>query len=255
MNALSILDTYNRLKTGELKDMLPRTYIFAGKAAPTYYLAKDTIKLISTIADMINSDSSVNKLIKVLFLENYGVSLAERIIPAADISEQISTASKEASGTGNMKLMMNGAVTLGTMDGANIEIFEEVGADNMLVFGLDPAEVMALYSSHTYRSWDLYCSDDSIRQVIDQLSDGTLPAGRHEFDRIRTHLLEENDEFLTLKDFTAYLQAIDKVEPAYIDKSRWGRMSLMNIARSGRFSSDLTIRSYAKHIWNVGTID
>ena len=255
MNALSILDTYNRLKAGELKDMLPRTYIFAGKAAPTYYLAKDTIKLISSIADMINSDASVNNLIKVLFLENYGVSLAERIIPAADISEQISTASKEASGTGNMKLMMNGAVTLGTMDGANIEIFEEVGPDNMLVFGLDPAEVMALYSSHTYRSWDLYCSDDRIRQVLDQLSDGTLPAGRHEFDRIRTHLLDENDEFLTLKDFPAYLEAIDKVEPAYLDKSRWGRMSLMNIARSGRFSSDLTIRRYAEFIWKMGTID
>lgn len=255
MNALSILDTYNMIKDGRLKDMHPRTYIFSGKAAPTYYLAKDTIKLLSSIADRINSDSDVNGLMKVIFLENYGVSLAERIIPAADVSHQISTASKEASGTGNMKLMMNGAVTLGTMDGANIEIFEEVGSDNMFVFGLDPAEVMTLYSSNSYRSYDLYCSYEPIGRIIDQLSDGTLPAGRHEFDRIRTHLLEENDEFLTLKDFPSFSEALASVEPAYRDKARWSRMSLMNIARSGRFSSDLTIGNYARQIWKIEPSD
>jgi starch phosphorylase len=254
MNALSIIDLYSRILDGQIKDIVPRTFIFAGKAAPTYYLAKDTIKLVNTIADKVNSDKSVNHLIKVLFLENYGVSLAEKIIPAADISEQLSTASKEASGTGNMKLMMNGAVTIGTMDGANIEIFEEVGADNMFVFGLNPAEVISLYSSHSYRSWDVYCANDRIRKVIDLLSSGFLPAGRHEFDRIKTHLLEENDEFLTLKDFKSYCDAQDRVDPAYMDHSRWNKMSLINIARSGRFSSDLTIGSYSREIWHVDPV-
>lgn len=251
MTALGILDTYERFINGEIKDLTPRTYIFAGKAAPTYSLAKDTIKLISSIADRVNSDPAVNGIMKVLFLENYGVSLAERIIPAADVSMQISTASKEASGTGNMKLMLNGAVTLGTLDGANIEIFDEVGRDNMFIFGLDPSEVIALYSSHSYRSWDLYCEDEQIKRTVDRLSDGYLPVARYEFDRIKTHLLDENDEFLTLRDFTAFKRAQDAIMPAFEDKDRWARMSLINIARSGRFSSDNTIKGYAKEIWKI----
>ncbi len=251
MTALGILDTYERIINGEIRDITPRTYIFAGKAAPTYSLAKSTIKLISSIADRVNSDPAVNGFMKVLFLENYSVSLAERIIPAADVSLQISTASKEASGTGNMKLMMNGAVTLGTMDGANIEIFEEVGGENMFIFGLDPAEVMSLYSSHSYRSWDLYLEDEGLRRTVDRLTDGFLPVARNEFERIRTHLLDENDEFLTLKDFAAFKKAQDAIVPAFKDKERWTRMSLVNIARSGRFSSDNTIKGYAREIWKI----
>ncbi|MBP7111121.1 MAG: glycogen/starch/alpha-glucan phosphorylase, partial [Firmicutes bacterium] len=171
--------------------------------------------------------------------------------PAADVSLQISTASKEASGTGNIKLMMNGAVTLGTMDGANIEIFEEVGGENMFIFGLDPAEVMSLYSSHSYRSWDLYLEDEGLRRTVDRLTDGFLPVARNEFERIRTHLLDENDEFLTLKDFAAFKKAQDAIVPAFKDKERWTRMSLVNIARSGRFSSDNTIKGYAREIWKI----
>lgn len=251
MNALGIIDTYERIKDGRLTDAVPRTYIFSGKAAATYSLAKDTIKLISSIADKVNSDPAVSGLMKVVFLENYSVSLAERIIPATDVSEQISTASKEASGTGNMKLMMNGAVTLGTMDGANIEIFEQVGPDNMFAFGLTPAEVIALYGSHSYRSLDLYYENARIKQTVDRLTDGFLPAAMHEFDRISAHLLAENDEFLTLRDFSAYMDAQDSIIPAFMDKAGWARRSLANIARSGRFSSDLTIRQYAERIWHI----
>lgn len=253
MCALGIIDYYDSLLKDGTEGIVPRTYIFAGKAAPSYSLAKDTIKLISSIADRINSDARVSDVLKVVFLENYCVSLAERIIPATDVSVQVSTASKEASGTGNMKFMMNGAVTLGTMDGANIEIFEEVGPDNMFVFGLDPSEVIRLYSSHSYRSSDLYGSEARIRAAVDHLSDGFLPAARHEFDRIRAHLLDENDEFLTLKDLPGLCAALADIGAAYLDEDRWTRMSLVNIARSGRFSSDLTIRKYADEIWRVRT--
>lgn len=251
MNAFHIMDLYNRLRDNPDLDIVPRTYIFAGKAAPGYYIAKQTIKLINTLASIINNDKTIKEKLKVVFLENYSVSLAEMIFPAADVSEQISTASKEASGTGNMKFMINGAVTIGTLDGANIEIKNAVGEDNIIIFGLTAAQVLDYYHSGGYNVWDLYHSDLRIKTVLEQLVNGFFPDEREEFRPIYDYLLHNNDEFFVLKDFASYADAQVRLENKYKEQKLWLKMGISNIAHSGIFSSDRTISEYAIGIWNV----
>ncbi len=234
--------------------IVPRTFIFGAKAFPNYYLAKKIVKLISTVAELVNSDRRIDGRIKVAFLENYRVSLAEQIIPAADLSEQISTAGKEASGTGNMKFMLNGAVTIGTLDGANIEITEAVGRENIMIFGLTAEEVSDYYRSSSYCAWDLYHQSPDLKEVLGQLVNGSLPAARSEFETIHEHLLQHNDEFFVLKDFASYAEAQAVADRAYRDKQRWLSMCIHNIARAGCFSSDRTIAEYASGIWDVKPI-
>ncbi|MCR4442661.1 MAG: glycogen/starch/alpha-glucan phosphorylase [Peptococcaceae bacterium] len=251
LNVLHILDLFNRLKDNPQLEIVPRTFIFGGKAAPGYYLAKKIIKLINTVAAKINSDKLVRDKLKVVFLEDYNVSLAERVIPAADVSEQISTAGKEASGTGNMKFMMNGAVTVCTLDGANIEIRDAVGEENIICFGLTVDEVLGYYQQGGYSAWEEYRRSDRLRRVIDQLVSGFLPAPAEEFREIYNFLLVDNDEFFHLKDFSSYTEAQDKVERLYRETRKWLRMSVSNTAQSGRFSSDRTVAEYAGEIWQV----
>lgn len=251
LNVLQIMELYNRLKEERELPILPRTYFFAGKAAPGYLLAKKTIKLINTVADKINNDKSVQNMLKVVFLDNYNVSLAELVIPAIDVSEQISTAGKEASGTGNMKLMMNGAVMIGTRDGANIEIEEEVGTENLITFGLSVEEVLTYYGQGGYHSWDEYNRDEHLKTVLEQLVNGFLPAAKEEFRLIYDHLLTDNDQYFVLKDFNSYAQARHKVNELYKDRDTWLKMCIRNIAHSGKFSSDRAIAEYAKDIWRV----
>ena len=251
LNVFHIMDLYNRLKNNPQLDITPRTFIFAGKAAPGYLQAKRIIKLINTLAMVINNDKSINDKLKVVFLDNYGVSLAEVLIPAADISEQISTASREASGTGNMKLIMNGAVTLGTLDGANIEIKDEVGENNIIIFGLTADEVLRYYAQGGYKSQDVYFEDARVKTVVDQLIDGFFPAGLDEFKDIYDALLYDNDEFFVLKDFASYVEAQNLADRLYKDHGRWLSMAICNTAYSGRFSSDRTVSEYAIGIWKV----
>ena len=251
LNALHIMYLYNRLLENPNLEMNPRTFIFAGKAAPGYYLAKKIIKLINTLATVINNDRSIGGKLKVVFLENYNVSLAELIIPAANVSEQISTASKEASGTGNMKFMLNGAVTIGTLDGANIEIFEKVGAENFLVFGLTAEEVLNYYRYGGYSSWNLCNREESIKKLTEQLINGFLGTPREEFMVIYEHLLNHNDEFFVLKDFCSYLSAQEKINELYSEREKWLKMSITNVAHAGVFSSDRTINEYSVGIWNL----
>ena len=251
MNALRIMDLANRLKEDPNFDILPRTFIFAGKAAPGYYQAKRTIKLITTVAEMAEADPVLRDKIKVVFLENYRVSLAELIMPAADVSEQISTASKEASGTGNMKFMMNGAVTIGTHDGANIEIRSEVGTENFVSFGLTAEEVFDFHKHGGYSARAVCDANPRLKRVMDQLVSGELPAGREEFRELYDGFLVHNDEFFVLEDFESYVEAQNQIDRLYRDEDRWRRMCIQNIAHSGEFSSDNTIWEYAVGIWQV----
>ncbi|NMA91511.1 MAG: glycogen/starch/alpha-glucan phosphorylase [Firmicutes bacterium] len=255
LNVLHIMYLYNRLWENPSLNLTPRTFIFGAKAFPNYHLAKSIIKLINTVAEKINGDKRVRDRLKVVFMENYRVSQAMRIIPAADLSEQISTAGKEASGTGNMKFMLNGALTIGTLDGANVEIAEAVGRDNIFIFGLEAGEVFELYRRGDYRAWDLYNQDSRIRAVVDQLVNGFLPVAHDEFRIIHDHLLALNDEFLVLKDFDAYAATQEKAERIYNQRRQWLEMSALNIARAGRFSSDLTIGRYAREIWDIETVN
>jgi len=247
MNALHIIWQYEKIKSDPSYKPLPTTYLFGGKAAAGYYIAKETIRLINAIADKINNDKSIDNRLKVLFIENFGVSIGEIVYPAADVSEQISTASKEASGTGNMKFMMNGAITLGTLDGANVEIREAVGDDNIVIFGLKAAEVLAYYDNGTYSAWNEYTGNPNARLVVDKLTDGTFG----NFHSIRDYLIQGNDEFFILKDFNAYIDAHEEIYARYSDRPGWLRSVAMNIANSGRFSSDRTIDEYASEIWNI----
>lgn len=248
MNILHIMYQYDRLRRGKEDGFLPTTYFFGGKAAPGYYIAKETIRLICAVADRVNNDPKTNQMLKVVFIENFGVSIGEIVYPAADISEQISTASKEASGTGNMKFMMNGAITLGTMDGANIEIHEAVGGDaHCVIFGLTAREVMDFYENGAYSAWDEYNRNESVRRVLDRLVDGTYGDFRSLFD----YLLQNNDEFFILKDFDAYRAGHDEMTRRYRDTKNWRRSMLVNIAASGRFSSDRSIQEYADDIWRL----
>ncbi|WP_243291140.1 glycogen/starch/alpha-glucan phosphorylase [Bacillus sp. FJAT-47783] len=254
LNVLHIMYLYNRLKEDSSFTIYPRTFIFGAKASPGYYYAKKIIKLIHSLANKVNNDPYVSQMIKVVFLENYRVSLAEMIFPAADVSEQISTASKEASGTGNMKFMMNGALTIGTLDGANIEIMEEVGEENIFIFGLRAEEVLNFYENGGYRSAEYYHHNEHLRKVIDQLVNGFFKDAEGEFEPIYDSLLAHNDQYFVLRDFDSYRNAQERVQRAYEDKSSWLEMSLLNIAHSGYFSSDRTIHEYAKEIWNVTPI-
>ena len=252
LNALHILHLYHELLENPNFDMEPRTFIFGAKAAPGYYLAKCIIKFINSLADKINNDPRIDNKIKVVFIENYGVSTAEIIIPAADVSEQISTTTKEASGTGNMKLMMNGAITLATLDGANIEIFEQVGKDNIVIFGLSANEVLNYNKYGGYSSLDLYNSDRNIKRVVDDLINGFIPNMEKEGRAIYDSLITYNDEYFVLRDIQNYREAQEKINKLYKNKDKWNEMSLMNIANSGVFSSDRTIAEYAKDIWFKG---
>ncbi len=230
---------------------MPRTFIFAGKAAPGYLVAKSVIKLINTLGKAINDDPAVNGRIKVVFIENYGVSLAELIIPAADVSEQISTAGTEASGTSNMKLMMNGAFTVGTADGANIEIMEAVGPDFIGIFGLSADEVRGGCQGGGCDSLSIYKNDAGVRRIVDQLVDGSLPAPAEEFRALHNYLVYDEGGFAELRDFAAYLAVQARVDELYRDRGAWWRMITRNIARSGAFSSDYTVTRYAAQIWGI----
>ncbi|MBE5937879.1 MAG: glycogen/starch/alpha-glucan phosphorylase [Lachnospiraceae bacterium] len=257
LNILHIMYMYNQLKANPGMEMYPRTFIFGAKASAGYRRAKAVIKLINSVADVINNDQSINGKIKVVFIENYRVSNAEMIFAAADVSEQISTASKEASGTGNMKFMLNGAVTLGTMDGANVEIVEEVGVDNAFIFGLSSDEVIAYEHNNEYNPRDIYNVDHEIRAVLTQLIDGTYSHNDYElFRELYNSLLESNgmeraDQYFILKDFRSYAEAQKRVEEAYKDEARWARMAMLNTAKCGKFSSDRTIEEYVRDIWHL----
>ncbi|WP_026835546.1 glycogen/starch/alpha-glucan phosphorylase [Eubacterium xylanophilum] len=255
LNILHVMYLYNKLKADPSIDMVPRTFIFGAKASAGYKRAKAIIKLINSVADVVNNDSAIGGKIKVVFIENYRVSNAEIIFAAADLSEQISTASKEASGTGNMKFMMNGAPTIGTMDGANVEIVEEVGEDNAFIFGLSSQEVIDFENNGNYNPRDIYYNDEEIRRVVDQLVDGTYGEG-DEFRDIYTSLLDSNgydraDMYFILKDFRSYAEAQQRVDKAYRDRTSWTKMAMLNVAKCGKFSSDRTIEEYAKEIWHL----
>ena len=249
MNALHILHLYHEILDSPNIDMEPRTFIFGAKAAPGYYFAKCVIKFINELANKINNDNRVNDKLKVVFIENYGVSLAEKIIPAANVSEQISTTTKEASGTSNMKFMMNGAITLATLDGANVEIHEQVGDDNIVLFGLLADQVLEYNKYGGYSSADIYSNNFYIKRVVDDLINGFIPNIVKEGREIYNSLITYNDEFFVLRDFENYIKAQKKVNNLYKDKNKWNEMSLINIANSGIFSTDRTISEYARDIW------
>lgn len=259
LNILHVMYLYNKLKQNPGMDFYPRTFIFGAKASAGYMRAKSIIKLINSVGDVINNDASINGKIKVVFIENYRVSNAEIIFAAADVSEQISTASKEASGTGNMKFMLNGALTLGTMDGANVEIVDEVGEENAFIFGLSSDEVIAYEHNGQYNPRDIYNSDADIRAVLTQLVDGTYSQGNfEEFRDIYNSLLDGQggrpDMYFILKDFRSYAEAQERVEAAYKDEKKWARSAMLNTAKSGKFSSDRTIEEYAKEIWHLDKV-
>ncbi|MDQ0196900.1 glycogen/starch/alpha-glucan phosphorylase [Neobacillus ginsengisoli] len=251
LNVLHIMYLYNRIKEDSSFTVVPRVFIFGAKASPGYYYAKKIIKLINTVAEKVNNDPIIGDKMKVIFLENYRVSLAEKVFPASDVSEQISTASKEASGTGNMKFMINGALTLGTLDGANIEIQELVGASNIFIYGLTAEEVLHYYQHGGYQSIEYYHHDSRIRQAVDQLVNEFFPGVHNEFEPIFDSLLEENDQYFVLKDFASYADTHKTVGETFMDQRKWQKMSLINIAHAGYFSSDRTIKEYADNIWGI----
>ena len=259
LNILHVMYLYNQIKAHPEMDFYPRTFIFGAKAAAGYRRAKLTIKLINSVADVINHDASINGKIKVVFIEDYRVSNAEIIFAAADVSEQISTASKEASGTGNMKLMLNGALTLGTMDGANVEIVEEVGAENAFIFGMSSDEVINYELHGGYNPMDIFNNDQDIRNVLMQLINGTYaPEDPERFREIYDSLLTDKygtpDMYFILKDFRSYADAQKKVEAAYRDEKGWAKSAILNTASSGKFTSDRTIRQYVDEIWHLDQI-
>ena len=252
MNIMKVMDIYNRRLADPNFKVQPTTFIFSGKAASSYTFAKETIRLINSVADVINNDARVNEVMKVCFIPNFRVSNAQLIYPAAEISEQISTAGKEASGTSNMKLMMNGAITLGTLDGANIEIADLAGRENEAIFGLTADEVEQLWASNSYFAWDTLNSDrDRLGRVMDELRDGTFARLSGNFDSIYNELMNMNDPDLVMKDFRSYVDAWEKLTGSYSDSESWNRRALMNTASSGWFSSDRTIREYRDEIWHA----
>jgi starch phosphorylase len=253
LNLLHIVTLYRKIIADPNFDMAPRVFIFGAKAAPGYYLAKNIIHAINALANKVNHDPRVNGKLKVIYIPNYGVSIAERIIPAADLSEQISTAGKEASGTGNMKLALNGALTIGTLDGANVEILEEVGPDNIFIFGLTVEQVTELYAKG-YNPWDFYHASEDLRLSIDWLASDYFTGNQDEFKPLRDSLLSHGDPFLVMADYDAYAACQAEVDKAYRDQPRWQKMAIHNTARMGKFSSDRTILEYAKNVWNLPQI-
>ena len=260
LNILHVMYLYNQIKDHPEMPFYPRTFIFGAKAAAGYRRAKLTIKLINNVADVINNDKSINGKLKVVFIEDYRVSNAELIFAAADVSEQISTASKEASGTGNMKFMLNGAPTLGTMDGANVEIVEEVGAENAFIFGLTADQVINYENNGGYDPMQYFNNDPDIRNVLMQLINGTYSNGDFNmFHEIYDSLLNTNcsdraDTYFILADFKSYAEAQKKVEAAYRDSEGWAKMALLNTASAGKFSSDRTIQQYVDEIWHLDKV-
>ena len=260
LNILHVMYLYNQMKEQPELSIYPRTFIFGAKAAAGYKRAKQTIKLINSVAEVINNDASIQKKLKVVFIEDYKVSNGEIIFAAADVSEQISTASKEASGTGNMKFMLNGAVTLGTMDGANVEIVEEVGEENAFIFGLSSEEVIQFENHGGYNPEDIYHADVDLKKVMNQLVDGTYAKGDTQMYQdiynslLNTYSSDRADTYFILKDFRSYVEAQKRVEVAYRDTEAWATMVMRNTASCGKFSSDRTIEEYAKEIWNLNKV-
>ncbi|HIK41252.1 glycogen/starch/alpha-glucan phosphorylase [Thermoleptolyngbya sp. M55_K2018_002] len=250
LNVLHVITLYHRMKANPGMDMLPRTVIFGGKAAPGYFMAKMVVKLINSVADMVNHDPDVGDRLKVIFLANYGVALGEISYPAADLSEQISTAGKEASGTGNMKFALNGALTIGTLDGANVEIREEVGAENFFLFGLTAPEVLEM-KAKGYNPQHFYQGDEELRQVVDSIRSGYFSPKEPDLFRAIVDALMHGDEYMLMADYRAYVDCQDRVSQAYRNQDEWTRMSILNVARMGKFSSDRTIREYCNDIWHV----
>ena len=257
LNILHVMYLYNQIKEHPEMSFYQRTFIFGAKAAAGYITAKQIIKLINSVADVVNNDASINGKIKVVFIEDYRVSVAEWIFAAADVSEQISTASKEASGTGNMKFMLNGALTVGTMDGANVEMYEEVGADNIFIFGMSADEVIAHEQNKDYYPMNIYNSDEEIRKVLNQMIDGTYSTGDRElFRELYNSLLNPQagqvaDRYFILADFRSYANAHKKVEEYYKNTESWAKSAILNVAHVGKFSSDRTIQEYVDDIWHL----
>ncbi|MFI3217848.1 MAG: glycogen/starch/alpha-glucan family phosphorylase, partial [Methylococcales bacterium] len=253
LNVLHVIHLYERIKRGDTVNWVDRCVLIGGKAAPGYFMAKRIIKFINNVATVINNDPDVGDKLKLVFLPNYRVSAMEKICPGADLSEQISTAGKEASGTGNMKFMMNGAITIGTLDGANIEIREEVGDDNFFLFGLTEEEVEA--SRHRYDPVGIISQDEELQKVMNLLECGHFNQFEpHIFDCIIDSIKSPNDPWLTIADFRSFVNAQKQVEIAYRDKERWTRMSILNTACSGKFSTDRTITEYNNEIWKLDPI-
>lgn len=253
LNVLHIITLYNKIKQDPKVDIAPRTFIFGGKAAPGYFMAKLIIKLINSVADIVNNDRDVAGRLKVLFFPDFNVKKAHWIYPAADISEQISTAGKEASGTGNMKFSMNGALTIGTLDGANVEIREEVGEENFFLFGLTAGEVQQM-KSNGYHPRDFYNADPHLRQAIDLISSGFFSRGDADLFRPMVESLLSHDEYLLLADYRSYIDCQEKVDKAWRDQEHWAKMSILNAARMGKFSSDRSIQEYCEKIWKVAPV-
>jgi len=254
LNILHVINLYNRIKNNPKADMTPRTVIFGGKAAPGYFMAKRIIKLINSVAEVVNTDRDVRGRLKVVFFPDFNVTNGQLIYPAADLSEQISTAGKEASGTGNMKFSMNGALTIGTLDGANVEIREEVGADNFFLFGLTTEEVNNV-KERGYNPRGYYESNPNIRETIDQIGSGVFSKGDRELFSPLIDSLLNRDEYMLLADYQSYVDCQDRVSKAFKDKRRWTQMSILNVARMGKFSSDRSIREYCDNIWKVKSLN
>lgn len=255
LNVLHVITLYNRIRQGSAAPRVPRTAIFAGKAAPGYVMAKKIIKLINDVADVVNNDPAIGDQLKVVFLPNYNVSLAEVIIPACELSEQISTAGTEASGTSNMKFALNGALTIGTLDGANVEICEEVGKENIFIFGLTTPQVAETYS-RGHNPWDYYHGNPELKQALDMIANGYFSPGNADLHRpIADKLTHGGDHYLLLADYASYITSQEAVAALYTQREEWTRKAILNVAHMGKFSSDRTIRQYAEEIWNVKPVD
>jgi starch phosphorylase len=254
LNVLHVIYLYNKIKENPDAEITPRTVMFGGKAAPGYYMAKLIIKLINNIADIVNNDPEVGDKLKVLFMKNYSVTLAELIIPASNLSEQISTAGYEASGTGNMKFQLNGALTIGTLDGANIEIMEEVGKENIFIFGLTAAEVDHLFTN-SYNPEEFYNNDADLKLALDMIKDSYFNFYEPGiFQPIFDNLIYRGDKYCLLADFRSYINTQEQVAKVFNNSKKWTQMSILNTARSGKFSTDRTIKDYAEKVWDVKSV-
>jgi starch phosphorylase len=253
LKVLHIITLYNRIKKDSAAHVVPRTFLFGGKAAPGYFMAKLIIKLVNSVAEVVNNDPDVQGRLRVVFLPDYNVTFGQRVYPAADLSEQISLAGKEASGTGNMKFAMNGALTVGTLDGANIEIRDAVGAENFFLFGLTTDQVYAT-KAEGYDPGRYYHANPELKEVLDGLASGRFSRGDTGLFRPLLDSLHRFDPYMLLADYQSYIECQDRISQAYLDRDRWTRMSILNTARLGKFSSDRAIREYCDEIWNAKPI-